>query len=157
MQEEKKALEVAVNSCHVGLVCKIINGEFRKTFEENARKAGMDSLTITHGRILGFLARSGDKEVFQRDIEKEFNINRSTVTGLMKAMEKNGLIERKMTAYDNRLRQVLLTKKGMDMHKKSIHIIEKTEAQLVEGIKQEELDSFFNTIKTIHKNMKKGD
>ncbi len=38
------------------------------------------------------------KEIFQKDIEAEFNIRRSTATGILKLMEKNGFINRQTSA-----------------------------------------------------------
>lgn len=155
MQSQKSCLEAAIKRRHTGLVCKILHGEFRKRFEENARRAGVDDVTITHGRILGFLARAGQNKVFQRDIEQEFHINRSTVTGLMKTMEKNGLVQRHMVANDNRLRQVVLSEKGFAMHAKSMFVIEQTERQMLQGIDQREIAAFFETVQKIQRNLER--
>ena len=50
-----------------------------------------DRATLMQGWIIGYLYRNRDKEVFQRDIQEQFSIRRSTVTGILQLMEKNGL------------------------------------------------------------------
>lgn len=48
-------------------------------------------LTGQQGRILFFIFNN-DKEVHQNDIENEFHLSKSTVSGLVKRMEKKGVI-----------------------------------------------------------------
>ena len=44
--------------------------------------------------ILEYLYQHQQQDVFQRDLEAEFHVRRSTVTGILKGMEKKGLIQR---------------------------------------------------------------
>ena len=44
-----------------------------------------------HGWIIGYLYRHRDTPVFQRDIEREFSITRSTVTNILQLMERKGV------------------------------------------------------------------
>ncbi len=48
-------------------------------------------LTGQQGRILFFIFHS-KKEIHQNDIENEFHLSKSTVSGLVKRMEKKGVI-----------------------------------------------------------------
>lgn len=157
MKHPNNHLAAAIERRHTGLVCKILHQCFRRRFEENARKRGLDDVTITHGRILGFIARGQGRDVYQKDIENEFHINRSTVTSIMQVMEKNGLIERRMVPQDNRLRQVLLTQKGEEMHRKTVSVIDDTEQQMLEGIPEAEIIAFFETVYKIENNLTKED
>ncbi len=153
MQHPKHCLAAAIERRHTGLVCKILHQHFRHRFEQNAREKGLDDVTITHGRILGFLARGQGRDIFQKDIETEFRINRSTVTSIMQVMEKNGLIERRIVPRDNRLRQVLLTEKGIEMHQKTVSVIDQTERQMLAGFSETEITAFFETVQKIEKNL----
>ena len=65
--------------------------------------------TGVQGWILGYLYTNQDKEVFQRDIQQQFSIRRSTVTGILQLMEKNGLITRSSVDRDARLKKLELT------------------------------------------------
>ena len=52
-------------------------------------------LTSQQGRILFFVHRrccKDDVEIHQNDIEQEFHLSKSTVSGLVKRMEKKGII-----------------------------------------------------------------
>ena len=55
------------------------------------------------------LYRHREEQVFQRDIEREFSITRSTVTNILQLMERKGYIERRSVPQDARLKKLVLT------------------------------------------------
>ena len=59
-----------------------------KDFDNRLSEYG---LTGQQGRILFFIFHS-EKEIHQNDIENEFHLSKSTVSGLVKRMEKKGVI-----------------------------------------------------------------
>ena len=63
--------------------------------------------------IIDFLSHDWKEEYFQQDIEKEFNIQRSTTTVLLQRMEKKGLIYRQSSKKDARKKSVHLTEKAL--------------------------------------------
>ena len=72
---------------YVGTRLKVLNHAFIRKFVELAREMGVDELSIMHGRIMGYLYAHGGEDVFQRDLERVFNITRSSVTGVVQLME----------------------------------------------------------------------
>ena len=55
-----------------------------------------DRVTLMHCWIIGFVQDREDSglDTFPKDIEKEFSINRSTTSEMLKLMCKKGMIER---------------------------------------------------------------
>ena len=86
----------------------LISGQLRQATSINE----LNEVTNTHGYVLKYLAQRENEEVFQRDIEKEFAISRPTVSEIINAMEKNGMVERKAVERDARLKQIIITEKG---------------------------------------------
>ena len=72
---------------------KVIDNLVRKLMDRHI-VAEKQELTIMHAWILGFLYNNPDRAVYQRDIEREFRINRATVSGMISLMEQKGLIRR---------------------------------------------------------------
>lgn len=153
MRDSRQCFAGAMQRRHLGLVLKLLERRFRRRFEVNARAAGLDDVTIAHGRILGFLQHAGDRDIFQRDIETEFGINRSTVTAVLQVMEKNGLIARCGVPGDSRLKKVTLTLLGTQMHQRVISIIDLTEQQTCAGLTEEQLTAFLKTAEIIEQNL----
>ncbi len=93
------------------------------------------------------------KWYFKKDIEKNFTITRSTVTGILKGMEKNGLIFRMSVPEDARLKRLTLTEKGENLCQSVCRHIEETEAQLVKDSAGKRLISFFQLLDKIKENL----
>ena len=87
---------------------RVNNLIFRK-IGQIARTNGVEAVTPMHGWIMEYLYRNSDTPVFQRDIEREFSITRSTVTNILQLMERKGYIARQSVAQDARLKQLVLT------------------------------------------------
>ena len=66
------------------------------------------------GWIIGYLYRHSDEDVFQKDLEAEFQMARSTASGILQSMEKKQLIIRESIPRDARLKRLVLTPKGME-------------------------------------------
>ena len=90
---------------------RVNNLIFRK-IGQIARTNGVEAVTPMHGWIMEYLYRHSETPVFQRDIEREFSITRSTVTNILQLMERKGYITRQSVAQDARLKQLVLTEKG---------------------------------------------
>lgn len=74
----------------------------------------------------------------QRDIEKEFEIRRSSTTNALHILEKRGLIIRKIVSNDARLKEVILTKEGIKIQKIVSKIIYESDSALRESLTQQE-------------------
>ena len=127
----------------------------RRYMDSNALKSYIDEMTGTHGWALKYLYSNKDKEIFQKDFEKEFDIRRSTASNILSLMEKNGLIERQSVTYDARLKKIILTQKAIDIHQQVEDAFSKMEEEISEGISSDELDTFLETIRKINNNIER--
>lgn len=126
---------------------------FRNMFAYETSQKGIDEVTVMHGWILGFLYNNPDRDIFQKDIETEFSIARSTVTGIVKLMEKKGYIRRETVASDGRLKKLALTERGRQIHEQHIRHIDILEAQCKRNITPEELHIFFTVVEKLKQNL----
>lgn len=74
-------------------------------------------ISRANAQILSYLASHEERDVFQRDIEEEFSIRRSTVSKIVRLMEQKGLIQREAVAQDARLKRLTLTDRAREVHK----------------------------------------
>ena len=63
---------------------------------ELQKKIYSNAFGASNGYIISYLCENEDKNIFQRDIEREFDLSRSTVSTILKELEKDGLINRKV-------------------------------------------------------------
>ena len=115
---------------------RVNNLIFRK-IGQIARTNGVEAVTPMHGWIMEYLYRNSDTPVFQRDIDREFSITRSTVTNILQLMERKGYIARQSVAQDARLKQLVLTEKGRQFHEDTMRAFHQTD-EYVAGLLTEE-------------------
>ena len=113
------------------------------------------SKLLMHGWILRYLYEHQDAEIYQKDIEKYFGICRSGVTNIIQALEKKGLVCRASVESDARLKKVMLTEAGRESHEKLGEIFKRMDAELEEGITEEELQAFLRVTHKVHLNLRK--
>lgn len=137
----------------IGFQIKIVSNIIKRRFHEGTNKEHPDDLTGMQGWIIRFIYLNRDIEVFQKDIEKEFNIRRSTATGMLKLLEKNGYLIRESVNYDARLKKLVLTEKAIVIQQKIEKKINEIEKTLVIGLSEEEIKSFHVIIEKIKRNI----
>ena len=115
---------------------RVDNLIFRK-INQFSRANGVEQATPMHGWIIEYLYRHRDMAVFQRDIEREFSITRSTVTNILQLMERKGYIERQSVPQDARLKKLVLTEEGTRFHEKTMLSLHQTD-DFVAGLLTEE-------------------
>ena len=115
---------------------RVDNLIFRR-INQFARANGVEQATPMHGWIIEYLYRHREEPVFQRDIEREFSITRSTVTNILQLMERKGYIQRLSVPQDARLKQLVLTEEGVLFHEKTMLSFHQTD-DYVAGLLTEE-------------------
>ena len=100
---------------HIGFEIKQTSKMIHRYINKLAAVEHANEMTGTHAWILRYLWENRNREIFQKDIEKRFDINRSSATGLLKLMEKNGLITREPVPYDARLKRIVMTEKAISL------------------------------------------
>ena len=112
-----------------------------------------EGITQMQGWILGYLYHHSDIDVFQKDLEAEFHIARSTATGILQLMEKKNLISRESIQRDARLKRLVLTARGNALHLKIVEGFDTIEQVLKKDIPREKLDVFHEVVEQVKTNI----
>ena len=119
----------------IGLEIKMLSNMIKRSIDDgrtDEEREAIKEITGVQGWIIGYtFEKSKTQDVFQKDIEKAFNIRRSTATGILQLMEKKGYIEREPVAYDARLKKLTLTPKAIELH----HVIMKRMTEIENKLK----------------------
>ena len=103
--------------------------------------------------IIGYLARHKDEDVFQKDLEELFSVRRSTMSGIILRMEQKGFLIRENVEHDARLKKLVLTEKGWQIHEMMECIVTDTEKKLMAGFSDEEKDMLLLLLKKLRQNL----
>ncbi|MEG1619770.1 MAG: MarR family transcriptional regulator [Eubacterium sp.] len=139
-----------IHEKHIGFEVKSLSNLIKRRIDTIE---GNDGITGMQGYIIGYIYDHPDREIFQRDVEKECSIRRSTATGILKLMEKNGFITREAVGYDARLKKLVLTDKALAHQQNFMAEIEQIERSLQAHLTAKEVTDFRRILKQMKKNM----
>ena len=108
-------------------------------------------LTRGQPRILDYLFHHDG--CMQKDFCREYSLEASTVSNLLVAMEKDGLLRRERNPSTSRIVNVYITEKGKQVQHNLEPVYDKLEDIAFEGISEEEKEHCLMILKTITKNM----
>ena len=138
---------------HIGFELRQVANIIRREIDNAVSKRNIEKLTGMQGRVIGYLCHNGEKEIFQRDIEAEFSIRRSTATTMLQTMENHGLIKRAPVEYDARLKRILPTDIAVTRHKIFEEEINRVENQVLNGITKKEAETLLSILNKIKNNL----
>ncbi len=122
---------------------------------EDGSNSDNNAFTAKQGLVLGYIAKKNceGKDVFQKDIEKEFSIRRSTATGILQLMEKNGFVVREAVKEDARLKKLVLTEKAKQRQQRFIKYLDEITTLAFDGVTEEELETLESIMNKVKKNL----
>ena len=128
------------------ILIKILSNYIKRNLNSAAAQGPLKNLTGTQIQIIGYIHHTAKSDVFQKDIETKYSIRRSTATGILQLLEKNGLVTREPVDYDARLKKIVLTEKALTISRQAKRNVSELEEHLTKGISAEELAIFRSTI-----------
>lgn len=135
-----KETDEKLTNMHVGRLIHMLSHQMKRDSNNLASAIENDELTIMQKHVLKFvLLESLHRDLYQKDIEEEFQIRKSTVTGILKLMEKHGYIYRESVKKDARLKRIVPTPKAEALRPSILAHIRETENRLIEGISPQDV------------------
>ncbi|MET1995656.1 MarR family winged helix-turn-helix transcriptional regulator [Enterococcus faecium] len=132
---------------HFGEITTLI----RQRFEVHFRETG---LSESQAPILHFLLDTqGQRDIFQRDIETRFHIRPSSVSSVLRNMEKKDLILRESSSEDARLKRIRLTSEGEKMARIAIDLNRKVNADLLGEMSEKDTLELARLLKLVSDNI----
>lgn len=138
----------------IGNEIHILEKLIHRKMDYSPARRQIESVTGTNAWIIGYIAGQRGRDVFQRDLERQFGITRSSVSKIVNLMEQKGMIERQSVAKDTRLKKLVLTDRALEIHKLMLEDFRDMENTLSAGFTEEELEQFFDYIHRMQNNLK---
>ena len=110
-------------------------------------------MSVINAWIISYLVDNEGKDIFQKDIEKNFKIGKSSIAGTLKMMEEKNFIIRQPVKGDARLKRVCLTDKGREYARKMEQGKDEMEKKVCKGLTEDEIELFFRIVKKMQDNL----
>lgn len=141
----------------VGHRIKTLNNLMKRNMERHIGALVNDSASMMHTWIIGFLEmrESEGVDTFQKDIEVEFSINRSTTSEMLKLMSAKGMIKRVPVAHDARLKKIILTKQSHEFNSRMDELMKQLYDELTEGLSHQDIEQYLKISDKLIENLRK--
>lgn len=115
---------------------------------------GQDDLTNMQKLILHFiLLETMNGDLYQRDIEREFKVRRSTATGILQLLEKKAYIYREAVKEDARLKRIVPTRRALELREPLLTNIRRREDLIRRGIPDDDMEVFVRVLRQMSANL----
>lgn len=142
---------------HIGIAARCLSHEIGRAVRTVVSEEFGDSATSVQSWVVRYLYDHREEDVFQKDLESQFSVRRSTMTTILQLMEKNGLIKKEPVSRDARLKKLILTPAAVEMQDRIRVGIDTLEAKMREGISDKDLDTFFAVAEKIKENLNRSE
>ena len=129
----------------------------RKIMSDDTGSELYNKPSIAQMQIIKYVLKHDNETIYQRDLEEVFNLRRATISGVLKTMEKNGIIIRVCDPEDARGKIVILSDNAKNFFRNKEMYFKELERVLKKDISKEELDVFYNVILKMRDNINRED
>ncbi|WP_245249459.1 MarR family winged helix-turn-helix transcriptional regulator [Vagococcus allomyrinae] len=142
----------------IGKAIKALSNEITRYVSSHINSDNKEQYTMIQFLFMDYIGRySSTTSVFQKDLESEFNIRRSTATGILQVLEKNNLIDRQTSKQDARLKKIILTAEGQVVFKDRRRELDAIDQHLIKGVSSQDLKTFYSVVDQIYLNIGCGE
>lgn len=128
-----------------------VNGRMRKLFDARAREQG---LTLSRARLLVQLAREDGQT--QITLAQKLDVEQPSIVGLVDALEKAGMVERRAEGSDRRSRRVFLTDAARGRAAELLTFVAGVRAEVLRDVPQDDLRAANAVLLRIMGNLDRG-
>ncbi|MCJ2387267.1 winged helix-turn-helix transcriptional regulator [Pediococcus acidilactici] len=130
---------------NIGRLIKIFGNKLTTSLTAYGKKWDLTSMQMS---IIDFIANHPKTIILQRDLEREFNIKRSTATVLVQRMiKKKLLIYGKSPTGDKRQKQILLTTEARELSSNISLYLRDTNKKLLAGFSEQQIEVIISFLK----------
>lgn len=137
----------------IGIDIHRLDNRIRRYVQRSVTQYEMEAVSGTNGRIVRFLSEHADRDVYQKDLESEFGITRSTASRVLRLMEQKGLVERQSVPHDARLKKLLLTERSRKLVQQMCQTGTTVDTRLLSGFSPQEVQTLYGFLDRMFQNL----
>ena len=136
----------------LGCTINIIANKLKRQIEKDNQAFGISAI---QGRIIQYIKRkSKNKDVFQKDLENEFELRGASLSSTLQNLEYQGLIIREPLSSDQRLKRIVLTTKALEISNNIDRNIINVEHEVFKGLTPSEQKTLKDLLDKVYDGIK---
>lgn len=123
----------------IGFYLRKLNNHIQKHIYSLYSRRENNECSLSNLLVIDYLMDNIDRDIYQKDIEAEFAINRATASKMLTLMEEKKFILRSSSAEDGRLKKIEVLPEGAKLRKICESIKKEMEQELTASLSEEEV------------------
>ena len=124
-----------------------------REFVNSVRKDDFPLLSASQMQIMEYVIHNQNDGVYQKDLEDVLHLRRASVSGILKTMEKNNLIERVICESDARIKKIILNDEAIKKFEMKKEFFINMEDMMASNLSDKEKIIFRDIIKKMQNNI----
>ena len=133
----------------IGFYLRKLNNHIQKRSHSFYNRKEIKECSLSNLWVIDYLTDNSDKDIYQKDIETEFSINRATASKMLTLMEEKNFITRIPCEEDGRLKKIKVLPEGEKLKSICLAIRKEMEKELSFSLTQEEVETLKNILKKL--------
>lgn len=131
----------------IGFYLRKLNNHIQKRSHSFYNRKEIKECSLSNLWVIDYLTDNSDKDIYQKDIETEFSINRATASKMLTLMEEKNFITRIPCEEDGRLKKIKVLPEGEKLKSICLAIRKEMEKELSFSLTQKEVETLKNILK----------
>lgn len=131
----------------IGFYLRKLNNHIQKRSHSFYNRKEINECSLSNLWVIDYLTDNSDKDIYQKDIETEFSINRATASKMLTLMEEKNFITRIPCEEDGRLKKIKVLPEGEKLKSICLAIRKEMEKELSFSLTKEEVETLKNILK----------
>ncbi|MGF6355280.1 MarR family transcriptional repressor of mepA [Paenibacillus sp. 4624] len=124
--------------------------KIKRKADEQVNELGLNA---QQGRIIGYIYEHQDEGLIQKNLADVFNRRDATITSMLKGLEKNGYIVRKIPANNERQKNLYVLPKGEKVIQDIEQMFSTVENEIVKSLSEEEQATLIRLLTKVNQNL----
>lgn len=131
------------------VVSSLLRSIMYKSRESMSQRVKDMDVSPQQGRMISYIAQYEEKGLIQNDLAKAFQRRSASITSMLQGLEKQGYIERRIPADNERQKNIYALPKGKALVDETNQAFYDSEKELVHALSEEEKQQLITLLKKI--------
>ncbi|MHA7966475.1 MarR family winged helix-turn-helix transcriptional regulator [Paenibacillus sp. CAU 1782] len=122
----------------------------KRKADESINELGLNA---QQGRMISYINEHQDEGLIQKNVANYFNRRDATITSMLKGLEKNGYIQRKIQSDNERQKNLYVLPKGQELIQDFERVFAQVEQEIVSALTPEEQQTLLKLLTKVNQNL----
>ncbi len=123
----------------IGFYLRKLNNYMQRYSHLVYNRKDLKECSLSNLWVIDYVTDNSDIDIYQKDIEAEFSINRATASKMLFLMEEKKFISRISSSEDRRLKKIVILPEGEKLKEICLAFRKEMEQELTSALSEEEI------------------